>query len=209
VRCSVFDRWAAEGLVWLPERGMGWLTVTEAPYDASYFAKYRQYAATPMGSAITWSRIKLVERHAGRALVCDVGIGCGDFVESRPAPTVGYDINPVGAEWLHQMGAWLDPWEVPVPALTFWDCLEHIPDPARLLANALEWVFVSLPIVPGDGPPPLDWKHFRRDEHCWYWTAAGFIGWMREHGFECVEQNDEETRLGREDILSFAFRRVA
>jgi hypothetical protein len=208
VRCAVFDAWAAGGLVWLPERGMGYYPVTQTPYDADYFAKYQRYAATPLGSALTWARIKMVERHAGEILVCDVGIGCGDFVESRRFPTVGYDINPAGEEWLRGNGVWFDPWSLPVPALTFWDCLEHIPNPAPLLANATAWVFVSLPIVPGNGPPALDWRHFRRDEHCWYWTEDGFVLWMAEHGFACVEVNRMESELGRLDIGSFAFRRV-
>jgi hypothetical protein len=32
---------------------------------------------------------------------------------------------------------------------------------------------------------------------------------MREHGFECREHYQMETALGRSDIHSFAFRRVA
>jgi hypothetical protein len=197
-------------LVWLPEHGMGWLPVTEAPYDAAYFAKYEGYAATEQGRAITAARIDLVARHAGEdVLVCDVGIGCGDFISERLGPTYGCDINPAGVAWLEARGLWLNPWERPVSALSFWDCLEHIANPAPLLANAREWVFVSLPIVPGDGPPREDWRHFRRDEHTLYWTAPGFIAWMREHGFECREHNQMETALGRQDIHSFAFRRVA
>lgn len=208
MRCSVFERWAAESLVWLPERGMGWLPVTEAPYDEGYFAKYQRYADTEMGRAITAARVAMVERHMGwGGLVVDVGIGCGDFVQARPGH-FGFDINPAGVVWLKDRHRFWNPWEVPADALTFWDCIEHIADPGPLLANAREWVFVSLPIVPGDGPPPLDWRHLRRDEHTLYWTAAGFVAWMAEHSFACMEQNDEETRLGRLDISSFAFRRV-
>lgn len=207
-RDAAFERWLVEGLVWLPERGMGWYPVAEAPYNAAYFAKYQRYAATPMGRSITAARIDLVERHAGSSLVCDVGIGCGDFVDDHPR-AYGFDINPAGVDWLLKRGRFFNPWKHQVDALTFWDCLEHIPNPGPLLANAREWVFVSLPIVPGDGPPPLDWRHLRRDEHCLYWTADGFVLWMAEHGFGCVEVNDEETRLGRQDILSFAFRRTA
>lgn len=204
----MFSRWADEGLVWLPARGMGWYPVTEQPYDAGYFAKYQGYAATPMGRAITAARVAMVERHAGPGgLVVDVGIGCGDFVEARPG-TCGFDINPAGVVWLKDRRRFWNPWEVPADALTFWDCLEHIHDPAPLLANAREWVFVSLPVVPGEGPPPAGWRHLRTDEHCWYWTDAGLLAWMAEHGFACMEQNDEETRLGRLDVQSFAFRRV-
>ena len=191
----------------MPERGVGYLPVAESPYDADYWRKYEGYAATEMGRAITRARGDLLCRWAPNATVCDVGIGCGAFVESMDCR--GYDVNPVGVEWLVNSGRWLDPRHTAVDALTFWDALEHIPDPAPMLANAREWVFVSLPIVPGSGPPPPDWRHLRRDEHCWYFTRDGLIGFMREHGFRCVEHNTMESLLGREDSHTFVFERCA
>jgi hypothetical protein len=208
-----FHGWAREGLVWLPERGMGFLEVTEQPYDAEYFEKYAGYAATEMGRAITESRLALVLRHINRgSAVVDVGIGSGHFLEAAGEllPFLGgYDVNPAGIAWLNARGLFRDPRRVPVDVLTFWDVLEHIPDPATYLVRAREWVFCSLPIVPGDGPPPLDWKHLRRDEHVWYWTHDGFIAWMAEKGFDLEEFSYIEVQLGREDIGTFAFRRSA
>lgn len=209
-----FLSWLSEGLVWLPERGMGFYPVTAQPYDAAYFDKYRGYARTEQGQAITAARVELVQRHLyGPAPLCDVGIGCGDFVTemAKRSPLLevyGYDINATGVEWLTSQRRYHNPWVEAVTALTLWDALEHIQDAASLLLGAQEWVFCSLPIVPGDGSPPADWKHLRRDEHVWYWTRAGLIRWMAEQGFECVECNAMETLLGREDIESFAFRRV-
>lgn len=201
---GTFRGWAAEGLVWLPERGMGYYPVREQPYDEAYFAKYEAYARTEMGLAITAARVELVRRHARGEVVVDIGIGCGAFVEAMDC--YGFDINPAGARWLQQHGAFWNPYKREAGALTFWDCLEHIHDPAPLLAHAREWVFCSLPLF--EGPEHvLRSKHFRRDEHCWYWTRAGLIGWMAEHGFRCVEHNTAESLLGREDIHSFAFRR--
>lgn len=202
----VFDAWAATGLVWLPEYGMGRLRVTEAPYDDAYFQKYQRYAATPMGRAITAARVDLVRRYTDRHVV-DVGIGCGDFISARLGWTWGYDVNPEGVRWLHVQGRWCDPYERSVESVSLWDTLEHIPEPAVLLANVRQYVFASLPIVPGDGPPPLDWRHLRRDEHAWYWTDAGFRAWMGAQGFRCVEANQMETVLGRTDIGTFVFQR--
>lgn len=187
---------------------MGWYPVTEAPYNAGYFAKYEAYAATAMGAAITAARAALVDRWAPGARVVDVGIGCGDFVRARPN-TYGFDINPAGVCWLKDRWLWQDPYEVPADAITLWDCLEHIHNPARLLRSARRWVFVSLPVVPGEGPPPMDWKHLRRDEHCLYWTEPGFVAWMAEHGFACRQASRVEEQLGREDVGTFAFERVA
>lgn len=203
----VFDSYARAGLVWLPELGMGRLKVVEAPYDEAYFEKYQRYARTERGQAITAARVDLVRRFTDRHVV-DIGIGSGDFISARMGWTWGYDVNPAGVRWLQGCGRWCDPYAQPVEAISLWDTLEHIPDPGALLRNVLHHVFVSLPIVPGDGPPPADWKHLRRDEHCWYWTRAGFRRWMAGHGFEQMTVSDVETRLGREDILTFVFERT-
>lgn len=212
-RDPIFDRWLAVGLVWLPEKGVGYFPVTagDAPYDADYFAKYRAYRRLPTFEPINAARVALVNRYVGPAtLVCDVGIGDGAFIEARGSRwTLGYDVNPVAVDWLKTNGAWCDPYAQPVEVLTFWDCLEHIHDASALLANVTRWVFVSIPIVPGDGPPSAEWKHFRRDEHCWYFTRKGLIAWMAAHGFECVEVNANEVLAGREDIEAFAFRRAS
>lgn len=212
---AFFERWAAGGFVWLPEFGMGRLRVHEAPYDAAYFEKYQGYAATPMGRGITEGRAHLLRRFvAPFELTVDVGIGCGDFVDELLGlgyQVGGYDVNPAGEAWLRARALWADPYEGTPDALTLWDVLEHIPDPAKLLHRLRigGHVFVSVPVVPADGPPPLDWKHLRRDEHCWYWTREGFVRWMGAHGFQLLADEDFESRLGREDIGTFAFRRVA
>lgn len=197
----------APALTWLPDLGMGHLEVREAPYDSAYFEKYQTYAATPMGRAITQARVDLVGRHAPKIVVVDVGIGCGDFVAQRPR-TFGYDVNPAGIAWLVRRGLWWDPYESSARALTCWDSLEHVEDPVRLVAAAQEWLFCSLPIVPGAGPPASDWRHLRPDEHRWYWTHAGFLAWTASQGFECAEHNTMETSLGRLDIGTYALRRV-
>ncbi|HEX6941042.1 MAG TPA: class I SAM-dependent methyltransferase [Longimicrobiales bacterium] len=208
VVAGVFRRWLGEGLIWLPERGMGFLPITARPYDRAYWEKYERYARTDLGRELTRLRVELVRRHAGSAAsAIDVGIGCGQFVLARGANTYGFDINPVAVVWLKDRRLWRDPREQSADALTFWDSIEHIPDPAPLLQNAREWVFASLPIVPGDGPPRPEWRHYRPDEHCWYWTRRGFLAWMEAHGFRCVEHNTMESLAGREDIETFAFRR--
>lgn len=200
---ALFQAWSEAGLVWLPELGIGYYPVTEAPYDAAYFAKYQAYANTELGRAITQARVELVKRyHEGEVL--DVGIGSGAFVEAHGAAH-GFDINPAGKAWLDaRWSAWDGE---PVAAVTFWDSLEHIADPAPLLAVAERWAFVSAPIVQ-DVNAIATWKHFRRDEHCWYFTADGLVRFMHAHGFEFVARDDFETRLGREDIGTFVFERT-
>lgn len=203
---EIFTRWREEGLVWLPERGMGRYPVTEQPYDEGYFEKYREYANTELGRELTAARVSLVNAYTDGEVV-DVGIGCGQFVETRGGQTWGYDINPAGVQWLTDRGLWRNPRERKAEALTFWDVLEHIPDPGPILANAGNWVFVSLPIFTGIDHV-LRSKHFRKDEHCWYWTRDGLIQWMMERGFTNRYRSEMESELGREDIETFVFERV-
>jgi len=204
----VLERWAPDTLVWLPEHGVGYYPVQATPadvYDDVYWAKYERYAETEMGCALTRVRHDLVARFTDACWVCDVGIGSGQFVER--AGCTGYDVAPRAVRWLKDRRAWRDPREQPVETATFWDSLEHIPDVHRILANVRRWVFVTLPIVPGEGPPRPDWRHYRPDEHWLYFTRAGLIRWMGAHGFECVEHGTPESLLGRLDIETFVFRR--
>ena len=190
-----------KALTWWPELGMGWYPVTESPYDAAYFAKYCLMDQTNAGQALTEARIDLVRRHY-RGECCDVGIGGGRFVVESGAR--GFDINPDAVAWLTGRGLFSDPYHVAFDALTFWDSLEHIHDIHGVLARAGKFVFVSIPIF--DGPDHiLRSKHFRKGEHCWYFTRRGFIDFMVREGFAPLEISLMEQDIGREDIESFAF----
>jgi len=154
------------------------------------------------------ARVNFVERHYRGPLI-DVGIGCGAFVElrnTRGRTTYGYDINPTGLEWLEQRNLLVDPYLVTFDAVAMWDVLEHMADFQLLLDNVRDWIFLSLPIF-YSAEHALGSKHFRPDEHFWYFTRDGLIYAMRMCGFELVSASNVETELGREDIGTFAFRR--
>ncbi len=195
-------------MVWLPDPGIGYLQVRGFPYDGDYFDKYAGYAKTELGEALNTARLAMVNRWARDHQVVDVGIGSGQFVESRGgAATLGFDVNPVGVKWLKARGKYRNPaLGDPVDAVTFWDSFEHIADPAEILNNVTSWVFVSIPIF-RDVLHVLSSKHFRPDEHCWYFTEAGFIRFMYDHGWDLMERSRMESDLGREDIGTFAFAR--
>lgn len=202
----------SQELVWFPERGFGYYPVPDdrEPYGADYFKKYEAYARTELGAELTEARLQFVWKHWTGQL-CDVGIGSGQF--ARGAAMVlsgeasGYDINPVAVRWLCEQGLYRDPHTEPCDALTFWDSLEHLREPEGLISKAKHWVFVSLPIF--EGPDHvLRSRHFRRDEHFWYFTESGFVQLMAEEGFDLRRRDDFETRLGRDGIVSFAFERA-
>jgi hypothetical protein len=152
-------------------------------------------------------RCELVARHWKGELV-DVGIGSGAFLDRWKFPKkYGYDINAAGCGWLRRRGLYLNPYVHAVDAVTLWDVLEHIEDPAPLLANVRSYVFLAVPIF-NCVEHVLRSKHFRPDEHYWYFTRNGLDHVMGVHGFELVTCNMRETELGREDILSAVFRRA-
>lgn len=192
--------------MFLPELGIGRYPVPASrPYDENYFANYQRLADTDMGHALTQSRIELVARHY-QGPVLDVGIGAGQFVETRPN-TQGYDVNPAGVNWLNERGAFADLYASQQRALTMWDVLEHIDEPELAVLQATEFVFVSIPIFI-DAGDIIRSHHFRKNEHIWYFTDDGIKRWFSEQGFECVEQNTTECQLGRKGVASYAFRRI-
>lgn len=160
---------------------------------------------------LTKVRVNLVSAYLRGGKIVDVGIGCGDFVREYNAlfgGATGYDVNPVGISWLKRRECWRDPYAAPVKHACFWDSLEHIYDPSVLLRNVQETVFVSIPIFT-DIDHVRRSKHFRRDEHYWYFTSGGLLHYMKALGWRCVERTWMETDLGREDIETYVFKRVA
>ncbi|WP_042070013.1 methyltransferase domain-containing protein [Advenella mimigardefordensis] len=178
----------------------------DMPYDRAYFDKYRKDRDTPIGRALNEVRVQMVARYwDGR--VMDFGIGDGAFLEKRGGDTVGFDVNPAGVEWLQERGAYVDYWAGEHDAVTFWDSLEHEYRIEALVARVRRFAFVSIPIFTSE-THCLNSKHFRKDQHVWYFTADGITAWFARQGFRRREWNDYETVIGREDIASFVFERV-
>lgn len=198
---------AENKLIWLPEQGIGYYPVTAQPYDDKYWERYRRMDNTHMARLLTKARIDLVTEY-WRGKILDIGIGGGLFVDSYPHYALGYDVNPHAAAHLTVIGRWQDPYEARFEVGTFWDSLEHIADPTLLLANITQWAFVSIPIFK-NLTAVIESKHYRKDEHFWYFTHNGFLRFMEVQGFAMKLHSFEETRLGRESISSYAFQRVA
>ncbi len=156
-------------------------------------------------------RVQFVERHY-RGTLTDVGIGSGAFVEKRnelrPNSTLGFDISMAGHIWLKERNLWTNPYDGPVPAISMWDVIEHIHDFRPLLANIKQWLFLALPLF-CDAEHVLRSKHYRREEHCWYFTRTGLVTILRDLGFELIVDSNMEEYAGREDIGAFAFKRIA
>jgi len=222
-------------LEWDINKEYGFLDILPREYDEAYFKKYEEYAKTPMGNKLTEERISFVNKwcHPGDNCnsLLDIGVGSGCFIKRRNqlarevAPgikspsSLGYDINPVAVEMLKRDGLYVDiakEESLIFSAYTFWDSFEHIKDHSGLFNKMYSGyfndlpvkakVFMSIPIFRGV-EHALGSKHFRVNEHYWYFTAQGLIRYMSDRGFACLGVDDFENRFraGREDILSFVF----
>jgi hypothetical protein len=203
-------QFSSRRLTWWPQLGIGYypVEIDFELYNQDYFDRFDHNARTDLGRALMQARFNFVEQHY-RGTLIDVGIGSGAFVELRCAQrrtTYGYDVNPAGIAWLKERALFVDPYLVAFDAVTLWDVLEHISDFQSLLANVSNWVFLSLPIF-RDHEHALRSKHFRPDEHYWYFTRDGLVFAMKMCGFALVSESMIETELGREDIGTFAFKR--
>jgi predicted RNA methylase len=190
----------------------GFLAPTEQfPYDQAYFDRYATLATTEMGRRITEERAKLVVRFTREdADVLDIGVGCGAFLNALRGQRecVGFDVNPAAIDWLKREAMWVDrQLHRGAAALTFWDSLEHIVDPWSLVSRAQEEVFLSIPIF-RDRAHVLASKHFKPNEHIWYFTHDGLVRAFQGRGFYLAHESQIETELGREDISTFVFRRL-
>lgn len=178
-----------------------------AAYDEAYYNKCASYSGQEIARKINAGRVALVNAHLGTAKVVDVGIGSGEFIRNRPN-TWGHDVNPAGIEWLKRNDLWAKNLQGFAGA-TFWDVLEHVPTPEdyfkQLPLHA--FLFCSIPLFYALGAVRAS-KHYRPNEHLYYFTEQGFIDWMERHGFRLLEMQDFEIQAGRESIYSFAFRRV-
>jgi len=193
-------------LRWDVNKAIGFLDIQPRDYDAAYFNKYEKYAETEMGKRLNNHRLDFVARNYLGSLL-DVGVGSLQFVLSRD-DTFGFDVNPIAVQKLEALHLYADPYELHFPAYSFFDSFEHIKHPTTLLESMFvgTMVFMSIPIFK-DVNHILRSKHFRPDEHFWYFTPQGLIRYMLDHGFLCVDLDNFEIRVGREDILSFAFRK--
>lgn len=175
-------------------------------YGEDYWNKCAGYEGQEIATKINAGRVALVNRHVGEARVVDIGIGSGEFIRSRPN-TRGFDVNPVAVDWLKKNNCLARDLSE-YAGYTFWDVLEHVPEPESYFqyVRLHACVFVSIPLF-DDLSRIRASKHYRPGEHLYYWTPKGFLNWMDMHGFIRLESTMFESAAGRENIYSFAFLR--
>jgi hypothetical protein len=194
-------------LQWYPALGIGHFPVSHQKTD--YFEQYQGYEGHGITAQLNQERTDLVNQFV-KGNVLDFGIGAGTFIETRGREiTRGYDIDPKGIKWLKDNGLYSNPYDKKtkgVQCVTFWDSLEHLRLPQMVLNRVTEYVFISIPIFE-DVEHIQTSKHYKENEHYWYFTFSGLVIYMNYCGFDMEHETDIEVKLGREDVHTFVFRR--
>ncbi len=173
-------------------------------YDEAYFNTYVGYEGSQIEKRLNEGRRDFVNRHHRKELI-DVGIGSGAFIRCREN-TKGHDINPYALQWLAENGKHEANFDNGL-GFSFWDVIEHVEDPNIYFKKIRKhsYLFTSIPII--NVKRIRQSKHYKPGEHLYYFTEDGFINWMAMYGFRHLETSDFETKAGRKDILSFAFKK--
>ena len=198
-------------LIWLPSMNVGYYDVDPDTSKPDYFSIYVEYAKTPMGIGINNFRTKLVNKYIGNDPILDFGCSCGSFIQTRNKihdhSSFGYDVQSTAVKYLQNEGLYLDPFsEDYIENISFWDSLEHLKHFDVVIKKVHKFVFLTIPIVK-DMQHALISKHLKVKEHYWHFTEQGLIYVMNLLGFKFVAKDDTECTLGREDVLTFVFRK--
>ena len=175
-------------------------------YNGAYFDHYKALEGSEIAKKINTGRIKLVNDNAGwQRPVLDIGIGSGEFIKRRPN-TYGYDINPTAQAWLKENELWRDDLSQ-FRAFSMWDVIEHVRCPSDYLdwMPKGSWLFLSIPVF-HDLSRVRQSKHYKPNEHFYYFTPRGLIDWLSLYGFRLVERSKFESQW-RDKIESFALQR--
>lgn len=194
-------------LQWYPALGLGYFPVKHQ--RTAYYDQYSEYDGEPLTEQLNSERVDIVDQYV-KGNVTDFGIGSGAFIRARGIDrTKGYDIDHKAVKWLKDNQLFVNPYDKKIKTtqcMTFWDSLEHLRLPQLILSRITQYVFISIPIFQ-NLEHIQESKHYKTNEHYWYFTLVGLISYMSYCDFNLEAHSDVETKLGREDITTFIFRR--
>lgn len=174
-------------------------------YDKSYNLKYQRYSKTTIGDSITRFRYKTLCLTANLDhKLLDFGCGSGIFVDyciQNGVEAVGYDVNPYSqySDIINLLNGH--------KIVTFWDSLEHVRDPYKLVErlNAVT-VLVSAPSTDDCKTNLYDWHHYYPREHVHYFNEKSLKKLLTQLGYKIKVVSYEESRYrqsgGYKNILT-------
>ena len=199
-----------EKLAWDADKGVGFFPVTDPWYNDFYFEASISNSNSKIADALNKFRVDIVNKHI-KGKVLDFGCGSGQFLEYR-GNSFGFDICPKAISSLREKGLYVDFWNggmkgKEIEGITMFDVLEHLRDPKLILSQIkCRWLIISIPIFESKSVA-LNSKHFKPREHFWYFSHNALVDLLKINGFEMIECLDDETKIGREGIETFVFRK--
>jgi len=196
-------------------------------YNEDYAHLYVSYLSQDLGHKIVKHRVqelqKLTNLFGWESHRCStLDFGCATGIVVREARELGLDAwgyEPHAVFFNSHHALHVAPWIAINPesivstpfVVSFYDALEHLErvDKWLQLFQPIR-IVVTLPVVPltmfsKDLP---NWKHYKPDEHVWYFTDNGIHNFLAAHGYEVYEVEDFERKLGRLDALTVHARRI-
>lgn len=183
-----------------------------AIYDESYYhgchrsMGFRDYGALRGARARMFARhLDRLEKHLRHGRALDVGCATGDFLkiaQTRGWDVLGVDPSPAGRQaatvGFRIVGRTIDDAAVDAGSLdlvTFWDVLEHLPDPVHTLRRAIRLLApggIIAATVPNSGSPIAKisgrrWFGYKTaGEHLQFFTAATLAKTFETAGLDVI-----------------------
>jgi 2-polyprenyl-3-methyl-5-hydroxy-6-metoxy-1,4-benzoquinol methylase len=181
-------------------------------YDAAYYERCKERCYTDIGKKLHQFRRLLVEIVADEKPILDFGCGYGELVAGDTSGMWhGYDILPKVQD---RLGVMFDPEPVfsDYRTICMFDVLGHLPNPMWILQTVAKDTFLVVTIPCWERWDTLQaidqWKHYRPGEHFLYASKAGLVEYMNVLGFSCMLTTDYESFIGRQDVVTFIFRKT-
>ena len=159
-------------------------------YNRKYWLRYLKQSKSELGQKIYQERWKIISRYLDKGTLLDYGCGPGAFnaAGGDEFQKFGYDINPHCGFKYYPDHEW--------DAVTFWDSLEHIPNFYSLIRTLNpKWLFIATPNLESVRHDVLKWKHYRPDEHIYYFDRHSLKIILKSLGYFIREINFTEGQL--------------
>lgn len=197
-------------------------------YNEQYFKNYMKYNGTVEEIDLMYFRANEILKKAIDLISCrpstivDVGCATGVFIKTAKMQMstadnefIGIDVNPFCIAYCTKMGHKAFTPEMyeyfyknkEIDIMTFWDTLEHIQDPRKLLnKHKPKVICISIPCLNGfyEAMPNKDiqlWKHYRPQEHLWNFTIETLTEFLNEIGYDISYLTYEESKFRVDKLL--------
>lgn len=151
--------------------------------------------------------------YVAAAKVLEVGPGNGtllNVLKKHCDEAFGFDVAPTEFSTISRTAATSTPWDLLVAC----DVIEHFRNVDDLFQYKFEHALITVPCLPDDLSEMANWRHFKPDEHLWYFTKTSFWNWITARGYDVIFCDSPEdtirTRWNKEkpNTITFVIKRA-